>query len=167
MCVFVCFQSDKKNGFVNVGELEGCVHFKIGMWDTYIHILDVISKSSQDSLLVVCQICDRKVAILSPGRSSRRIFFSRVNFCAESYSLSIPPMLLQWHVKDLTHSAKSADSRLHLNMHTPLTQWSQSGLNILLSRHSVGTYPEMSSHATCQGTFVWATMDWSWQKECS
>ena len=32
--VDVCFQSDKKNGFVNVGELEGCVHFKIGMCHT-------------------------------------------------------------------------------------------------------------------------------------
>lgn len=24
------FQSDKKNGWTNVGDLEGCVHFKIG-----------------------------------------------------------------------------------------------------------------------------------------
>ena len=32
VCVCACVfqQSDKKNGFVNVGELEGCVHFKIG-----------------------------------------------------------------------------------------------------------------------------------------
>ena len=42
-----------------------------------------------------------------------------------------------------------------------------------LSRHSVGTYPETSSHATCQGTFGhsrldsarWATVDWSWHSE--
>ena len=37
-------------------------------------------------------------------------------------------------------------------MHAPLIQWTWSGLTKLLSRHSVGTYPEMSSHATCQGT---------------
>ena len=48
-------------------------------------------------------------------------------------------MLPQRHVKDPGHSAKSADGRLHLNTHTPLTQWSQSGLTVL-SRHSGGTY---------------------------
>ena len=26
-----------------------------------------------------------------------------------------------WHVKDPSHSTKSAGGRLHLNMHTPLT----------------------------------------------
>ena len=40
-----------------------------------------------------------------------------------------------------------------------------------LSRHSVGTYQEMSSHATRQKPSVtvisarWATVDWSWPKE--
>ena len=68
-------------------------------------------------------------------------------------------MLLQWHVKDPGHSAKSAGGRLHLNTHTsltqrrPLTQQSWSWLALLLSRHSMGTYQETSSHATCQGTF--------------
>ena len=47
---------------------------------------------------------------------------------------------------------QSAGGRLHLNTHTPLTQRSRSGLIMSLSRNSVGTYPEMSSHATCQGT---------------
>ena len=61
-------------------------------------------------------------------------------------------MLRQRHVKESDYSAKSAGGRLHLNKHTPLTQRSRSGLTVLLSRHSVGTYPEMSSHATCQGT---------------
>ena len=37
-------------------------------------------------------------------------------------------------------------------MHTPLTQQSRSGLTMLLSEHSVGTYQEMSSHTTCLGT---------------
>ena len=38
--------------------------------------------------------------------------------CADSYSVSIPPtVLLQWHVKDPDHSAKSANGMLHLNMH--------------------------------------------------
>ena len=55
-------------------------------------------------------------------------------------------------MKDPGHSAKSADGRLHLNTHTPLTQRSRSGLTMQPSRHSVGTYPETSSLATRQGT---------------
>ena len=61
-------------------------------------------------------------------------------------------MLPQWHVKDPGHSAKSAGGRLHLNMHTPLTQRNQSGLTMPLSRHTVETYIEMTSHAPHQGT---------------
>ena len=61
-------------------------------------------------------------------------------------------MLLQWHVKDPGHSAKSAGGRLHLNKHTPLTHRSLSGLTMPLSRHSVGTYRETSLYATRQGT---------------
>ena len=74
--------------------------------------------------------------------------------CADSCLASItPPALLQWHVKDPGHSAKSAGGRLYLNAHTPLTQRSwTSGLTILLYRHRVGAYHETSSHATCQGT---------------
>ena len=37
--------------------------------------------------------------------------------------------------------------------HTSLTQRNRSGLTMPLSRHSVGTYPETSSYATCRGTF--------------
>ena len=37
--------------------------------------------------------------------------------------------------------------------YTPLTQRSQSRMTMPLSRHSVRTYPETSSHATCHGTF--------------
>ena len=55
--------------------------------------------------------------------------------------------------KDPGHSAKSAGGGLHLNTHTPLTQPSWNGLAILLPKHSVGTYLETSSRATCQGAF--------------
>ena len=61
-------------------------------------------------------------------------------------------MLTRWLLKDPDHSAKSAGGRLHLNTHTPLTQRSRSGLSMPLSRHSVGTYQETTSHATRQGT---------------
>ena len=83
------------------------------------------------------------------------MFFSGVNFelCADSYSV-----LPQWHVKDPGHSAKSAGSKLHLNMHTPLTERSRSGLTMPLARHRVGTFLEKSSYATRQGTFGYSRL---------
>ena len=112
-----------------------------------------VDNDSWDMWLVKHRTHDRKVANLNPGRSGGRIFFSRVDFvCCLLFDVCPTPMLLQWHVKDPGHSVKSAGGRLHLNTHTPLTQWSQSGLNMPLSRHSVGTYLKMSSHATCEGT---------------
>ena len=68
------------------------------------------------------------------------MFFSRVNFvCRLLFDVRSTPVLLQWHIKDPDHSAKSAGGRLHLNMHTPLTQPSHSGLTVL-SGQSVETY---------------------------
>ena len=96
---------------------------------------------------------DRKVASSNPGRSGGRIFFSRINFvCWLLFGVRSTPVLPQWHVKDPGYSAKSAGGRLHLNMHTPLTQRSRSGLTKPLSGHSEGTYPDTSPHATSQGT---------------
>ena len=98
--------------------------------------------------------CDRKITCSNPCRSGGRMFFSRVNFvCWLLFSVHSTPTLPQWHVKDPSHSAKSAGGRLHLNTHTPLTQWSQSGQTMPLCRHSVETYQETSSHETRQGTF--------------
>ena len=77
----------------------------------------------------------------NPGRSGGRNFFSRVNFvCRLLSGVRSTPVLPQRHVKDPGHSAKSADGRLRLNIHTPLTQRSRSGLTIPLSRQSVGTH---------------------------
>ena len=103
----------------------------------------------QDSLLLECWTRDWKAASSNPGRRSGRTFFSRGNFlCWLSFGVCFIPLLPQWHVKDPDHSDKSAGGRLHLDTHAPLTQWSQSGLTMLLSRYSVGTYQEMSSNTT-------------------
>ena len=108
---------------------------------------------SWNSMLVERQIRDWMVASLNPSRSGGRIFFSRVNFvCWLLFSVHSTSVLPQWYVKDPSHSAKSAGGRLHLTMHTPLTQQSWSGLTI--SPGGVGTYLETSSHATCQGTLI-------------
>ena len=106
--------------------------------------------SSLDIILYVHRY--RKVASSNPGRSWGRFFFSRVSFvCWLLFGVRSIPVLPQWHIKDPSHCAKSAGGRLHLNMHTPLTKWSQSGLTMLLSRHSLETYQETSLHATHQG----------------
>ena len=95
---------------------------------------------------VACAIPDS----ISPG--SKRCEFESRQARQENYVRSIP-LLPKWNVKDPGHSAKSAGGMLHLNTHTSLTQRSRSGLTIPLCMHSVGTVPETSSHATCQGTF--------------
>ena len=56
----------------------------------------------------------------------------------------------QWHIKDRGHFAESADGRLHLNKHTPLTQRSRSGLTMPLARHRVGICQETSSAGNTQ-----------------
>ena len=66
-----------------------------------------------------------------------------------TFGVHSTPVLPQWHPG---HSAKSAGGRLHLNMHTSLTQWNHSGLTMPLCRHSVRTYQEISSHSTRQET---------------
>ena len=107
---------------------------------------------SRDGLLVERRTPAPKVASSNPGRSGGRIFFSRVNFvCRLSFGVRSIPVLPQWHVKVPGHSAKSAGGRLHPNTHAPLTQRVWGGLTMPLCRHSMGTYPETSSHAPCQG----------------
>ena len=115
----------------------------------------VYLKKLQDNLLVRVPTRDWKVVSLNPGRSGGRIFFSRVNFvCWLLVCVCSTPVLLQWHVKDPGHSAKSAGDRLHLNTHTPLTQWSQSELTMPLSRHSVGTYQKQAHTQLVRGHSV-------------
>ena len=94
---------------------------------------------------------DRKVVSLNPGRSGGRNFFFSYLCVLTLTGVCSTPILLQWHVKDPNHSAKSAGGRSHLNMHTPLTQQSWSGLAMPLSRQSVGTFQKMSSHANSSG----------------
>ena len=97
-----------------------------------------------------CWTRDQKIKSLNPGRSGR-VKFVCLLLCGVHFTLVA--VLLQWHIKDTDDSAKHADGRLHLYMHTHLNQQSRGVLTVLLSRHIVGTYPETSFHATCHGTF--------------
>ena len=97
---------------------------------------------------------DRKVESLIPAGAAGEFSSPELILYADSCSVFVPnPVLPQWYIKDPGHSAKSAGGRLHLNTRTSMTQQSRSGVTMPLSRHSVGTYPETSSHATCHGTF--------------
>ena len=61
--------------------------------------------------LVEDQTLDRKVVGLIPGRSSGRIFFSRV-LCLLLFNVHSFAMSLQWHVKDPCHFTKSVGGKL-------------------------------------------------------
>ena len=101
-----------------------------------------------------CRTRDQNFVSSNPSMSFWRIFFSRPSFVWWFiFGVRSTSMLMQWHVKDPGHSAKSANGRLHLNMHTSFTQRNRRWLTMPLSRCSVRTYPETSSHATCQGIF--------------
>ena len=77
----------------------------------------------EHSSVVERQTRDRNVPGFIPNRSGRRFLFSQLTFYADFYfRILSTPIIPQWHVKDPGHSTKSADGRLHLNMHAPLTQ---------------------------------------------
>ena len=97
--------------------------------------------------------CDRKVANSNPGRSGRRIFFLFSQLCVLTFTWC------PFHPRVNTVASKRPRSFCQKRRWqvTPkhacaLTQWSRSGLTMLLPRHSVETYQETSSHATRQGT---------------
>ena len=121
-----------------------CSHFSSASLSSGVLLSRELSSNSH-SCALACWLerwtRDRKNARSNPSRSGRRIFFSRANFvCWLLIDVHFTPMLPQCHMKDPSHSAKNACGSLHRNMHTPLTQQSWSGLTMLLSRHSVGTY---------------------------
>ena len=55
-----------------------------------------------------------------PAGAAGELFSPGSTLCADSYFvIRSTPVLLQLHVKDPGHSAKSAGGRLQLNTHTP------------------------------------------------
>ena len=110
---------------------KGLDCFRSSANQTYwcIWCLPVFVSGARTACWLECQTCDRKVVSMNLSWSSGRFFFSRVNFvCRLLFGVHSTSMLWQWHVKDPSHSARSAGGRLHLNMHTPSTHQSQSGL---------------------------------------
>ena len=117
-------------------------------------------------------IRDRKVASSNPGRSGGRIFFSRVNFvCWLLFGVRSNLVLLQRHVKDLGHSAKSAGGRLHLNAHTSWPNevgmgWLCRCPGIVWEPIRKQAYTQLvRKHSVTVVSARWATVDWSWTKE--
>ena len=113
-----------------------------------------------------------KLWVQVPAGTTREFTSPELSLCWLLFGVHSTLVLPQWHVKDPSHSAKSAGGRLHLNVHTALTQRSRSGLTMPLSRHSVGIYIRKRAHTQLvrkhSVTVVsarWATVDWSRPKE--
>ena len=88
-----------------------------------------------------------------PAEAAGEFSAPETNFvCRLLFGVRSTHVLPQRHVKVPGHSAKSAGGRLHLSTPTPLTQRSWDGLTVPMSGHTLRTYPETSSRATCQGT---------------
>ena len=101
------------------------------------------SYGSPDSLLVRALNSWWKGHEFRSRQEQQKNFFSTVNFvCLLLFSVCSTPELTAVACKRQRSFCQSAGGRLHLNMRTPFTQQSWSGLTMLLSRHSVGTYPE-------------------------
>ena len=120
---------------------EGVWYVKVrqNTWQCLTHLIPLISH-----LWDFCSKFDG--ALLNKILNFQCLFWAPLAVCWLFFCVCPTPLLPQWHIRDLGHSAKSTGGRLHLNTHTLLTQGSQSGLTMLLSRHSVGTYLKMSSH---------------------
>ena len=99
-----------------------------------------IMPGSWDSFLVTVPDSWSKGCEFESRQERRENFLLQSQLCVLTFvRCPFHPRITQWHVKDPTHSAKSAAGRLHLNMHTPLTQRRRSGLTMPLFRHSFGT----------------------------
>ena len=141
------------------------------------HVRDVHMITSGDCVYMCCFVielskCQDSLLVRAPDSWWKGCEFKSQQEWSKIFllqsELSVPtfircpftPVLPQWHLKKNSHSVKSSGGRLHLNMLTPLTQQSRCGLTMLLSRHSVGIYPETNSQATCQGTFGHSHLNW-------
>ena len=103
---------------------------------------------------VVGRFSIERLQIRIPTGAAGEFSSPGLTLCADSYSVSVPshPRVTAMARNRPRSFCQSAGDRLHLNTHTPLTLRSRKGPTMPLS-HSVGTYLETNSHATCQGTF--------------
>ena len=91
----------------------------------YFHMPVICAHNDQFSVLRMT-VPGTNFSLYARHRRSGRVFFSRVIFlCHHLYSFRSTPMLPQLDIKDPGHSSKNAGGGLHLNIQSPLTQWSQ------------------------------------------
>ena len=62
-----------------------------------------------------------RLRVRIPSGAAGEFSSPELTLYAGSLAVRSTPVLPQWHVKDPGHFAKSADGRLHLNMHASLT----------------------------------------------
>ena len=123
-------------------------------------VLSVCFLGSRDSLLVECWTRDQKIVSLNPGRSSGRIFFSRVNFLCwllvDVFSILCYHMP---HKRPLSFCQKCRWQVTPKHIYTldpccPGIVWSLSGKQAQMQLVREHSATAVSAH--------WATVDWSW-----
>ena len=86
--------------------------------------LIVIVRSARRACWLEHRTCDKRLHVWIPAGAAQESYSPESTLCADSlFGVLSTPVLPQWHVKVPSHSAKSADGRLHLNRHTPMTQF--------------------------------------------
>ena len=105
-----------------------------------------------NSLLVESRTSHRKVASSNPGLSGGRIFFSSRLSVLTLIRCPFHPRVTIVARKRPRPFCQKCRWQVTPKYAYTLDQRSRSGLTMLMCRHSVGTYPETSSRATCQGT---------------
>ena len=91
-----------------------------------------------------------RLRVRIPAGAEGEFSSTESTLCAGSiFGVLSTPVLPQKHIKDPGHSAKKCRWQVTPKNAYILDPKMLSGLIMFLSRHSAGTYPEMSSHATC------------------
>ena len=118
--------------------------------------------------LVECRTHDRTVAGSNPNRNGGRIFFTRVDFGADSCSVSVPPLVLpKWHVKDPRHFQKCRWQVTPTQTHTldPMkSEWADCRCPGIVWE-PIQKQAHMQIVRECLATITsahWATVDCSW-----
>ena len=136
-----------KEGY-QVSQLETVESFCVWQAMVGLHLVSTVKVSWVNLVILIWCLPPPPLVTAAEQKRPRSFWTVQTKVWAVATSTrrftTTPSLLLQQHIKDPSVSAKSVGDRLHLNTHTPLTQWSLSWLTIL-SRHCVGT---------CQGNVL-------------
>ena len=120
------------------------------------------------SLLEESRARDRKVPSSSSGWNGGRIFAPELTFCADSYSVSVPPRVTAVAHKRHQKYKWLVAPKYAYTFDPMKSEWAdyafctQCGNLLLRKTSSHGTYQGILGHSRLR---FWATVDWSWPKK--